>query len=120
MKYLKLSPEYECSPLWVSLDEDLYENVRIDTSPFDEALKRRITNWSKIFENTLNQDYPPDSGFRTVKEEEDFEQAGFNIWNDIKQHYLTLYDMVFYNSYTLRKLYSNISEYQNDLKSFAS
>jgi hypothetical protein len=116
MKYLKLSPEYQCSPLWVSLDGNFYENLSIDTSPFDEALKRRISDWAKSFEDTLNQDYPPDSGFSTRKREEDFEQAGFNIWNDIKQHYTNLYDIIYFNSYTLRRLYSNVPEYQKDLK----
>jgi len=36
MKYLKLSPEYECGPLWVSVDGNFYENMSIDASPFDE------------------------------------------------------------------------------------
>jgi hypothetical protein len=116
MNYLKLSPEYQSSPLWVSLDGNIYENLSIDTSPFTEALKKRISDWAKSFEDTLNQYYPPDSGFITGKQGEDFEQVGFNIWNDIKQHYSNLYDIIFFNSYTLRRLYSNVQEYQKDLK----
>ena len=118
MKYLKLSPEYQCSPLWASLDGNFYENLAIDTSHFDEALKERIFNWAKVFEDTLNQDYPPDSGFETTKEEEEFEQIGFDIWEYINQRYPNLYDVIFFNSYTLKKLYSNVLEYKKDLKLF--
>ncbi|HEV8269992.1 MAG TPA: hypothetical protein VGQ04_01735 [Chitinophagaceae bacterium] len=117
MKYLKLDPEYQCSPLWVSLDGEIYKNFEIDASPFDELLKNKIFNWAKNFEDTLNQDYPPDSGFKSVEEEEQFEQSGIDIWKDIVKSYSNLFNKVLFKSYRLQKLYSNLIEYQKDLKS---
>jgi hypothetical protein len=116
MKYLKLSPEYECSPLWVSLDDEIYENFEIDASPFDQLLKNKIFNWAKNFEDTLNQDYPPNSGFRSVKEEEQFEQRGVAIWRDIIQSYSDLFNKVLFKSHRLQRLYFNVEEYQKDFK----
>jgi hypothetical protein len=115
MKYLKINSEYQCSPLWVSSDGVVYENLDINASPFDESLRMKISDWAKTFENTLNQDYPPDSGFGTLVEEKQFEQNGFNIWKYINECYSDLYDKVFFYSYTMEKLYSNVSDYQKDL-----
>lgn len=120
MKYLKLSPEYGCSPLWVSSDGTFYENLSVDASPFNNLLKNKISGWAIIFENTLNQDYPPDSGFSTFEDGEEFEQRGVEIWKDIISHYANEYDTVFFNSYRLAKLYSNIIEYKNDLKNIGN
>jgi len=120
MKYLKISPEYQCSPLWVSLDGHIYKNLNIDNSPFDQILKTKLSGWAKNYEDTLSQDYPPDSGFSTLKAEEGFELAGFTIWNCIKQHYSNFFDTISFKSYKLEKLYSDISEYQRDLETFTS
>jgi hypothetical protein len=109
MKYLKLSPEYECSPLWVSVDGDFYENLNIDASPFNEFLRSKISDWAINFEGTLNQDYPPESGFTTFEDEEKFEQDGVEIWKHILSHYASEYDKVFSfaaessNPYVLRR-----------------
>jgi len=116
MAYLKLSPEYECSPLWISPDNNIYENLAIEASPFDGLLKKRLTDWAEKFEGTLDQDYPPDSGFKTVPEEKDFERAGVDIWKDILSHHPKDYEKVFFSSYLLKKLYSDLSAYENDLR----
>ena len=116
MKYLKLSPEYQCSPLWVSSDGNFYENLSIDTSPFNESLKNKISKWAMCFEKTLNQDYPPESGFASFGDEEEFERDGIEIWENITSHYLNEYIVIFYKSHMLAKLYTNITDYKNDLK----
>ena len=116
MSYLKLSPEYGCSPLWNSLDGKIYSNLDIDSSPFDEVLKSRLFDWAKNFETTLNQDYPPDSGFKTIVDEQAFETNGATIWKDILKHYSNLYKQVLFRSNFLNKLYSNLDEYENELK----
>jgi flagellar capping protein FliD len=114
MKFLKLSPEYECSPLWVSQDGTFYENLEVNASPFDEALKKKISKWANFFQGTLNQNYPPDSGFKSEKEEREFEQIGVSIWQEITRYYSSSFDNLSFYSYTLAKLYSDELEYRTD------
>ena len=116
MKYLKLSPEYQCSPLWVSSDGEYYENLNLDASPFNKFLRSKISDWAINFEGTLNQDYPPESGFTTFEDVVIFEQNGVEIWKYIISHYASEYDQVFFNSFRLAKLYSDITNYRDDLK----
>jgi len=120
MKYLKLSPEFESSPLWIGSDGLIFHHLNIDNSPFNEELKRKLSEWAKKFEETLNQEYPPDSGFKTEEEEYDFEQLGLNIWKAIREHYSSHFEIVYYKSYKLGKLYSDENTYQNDLKYFTT
>jgi hypothetical protein len=117
MKYLKLGSEYGCSPLWIGTDGVVYHHLDIANSPFGEELKQDLSEWAKKFEETLNQEYPPDSGFRTRQEAYVFEQLGFNIWKAIRQYYSSHFEVVYYKSYTLGKLYTDEKTYQNDLKS---
>lgn len=115
MNYLKLSPEYECSPLWISSDGEIYENLQIDNTPFDEALKKKLADWADAFDATLNQDYPPDSGFANEKDEQAFERDGLAIWKNILEDYSNLYQKVLFKSVLLSRLYYNVEEYQNEL-----
>lgn len=117
MKYLKISPEYECSPLWVSIDDGkTYKNIEITNTPFEDLLKIKILDWAKDFETTLNQNYPPDSGFESLKREEDFEDNGICIWKDITRNYSDIFKDIIFKSYKFQKLYYSLAEYENDLK----
>lgn len=79
-------------------------------------MRSKILDWAIKFEGTLNQDYPPESGFATFDDEEKFEQNGVEIWKYIISHFANEYDKVFFNSYRLVKLYSDITNYRDDLK----
>lgn len=117
MNYLKLSPEYECSPLWISSDGEVYENLQISNTPFDEVLKKKLVEWAETFDATLNQDYPPDSGFANSEDELTFEKNGVIIWGIILKNYYGLYQQVLFKSILLNRLYSNIDEYYSELNS---
>lgn len=116
MKYLKLSPEYETSPLWISFNGRIFDNLDIEATAFDAVLKKRIADWAKNFDSTLNQEYPRDSGFSTPQQEKDFEFDALGIWKTIIQDYSDNYDKIILKSYSLAALYEDVSRYENDIK----
>lgn len=115
MKHLKISPEYQCSPLWTSEDGETYEHLEINDSPFDEDLKNKLFKWAEKFESTLNQDYPPDSGFASGCEEREFENQGLEIWKQISKGYSECFKNIIYNSYSLSKKYTDKELYKIEL-----
>ena len=117
MKYLKINAEYQCSPIWVSEDGEIYNNLNIEESPFDSNLKKVLLEWSNLFDKTLNQNYPPDSGFNSVNEEVEFEKHGLEIWKLIFDGYNDIYSFVQYRSYLLSNIYSDIESYKVELRS---
>ena len=60
-KYLKIMPEYGCSPLWVSDNNRTFKNL--DFRKVGSSLVNRIDVWNQLYQSTLNQEYPPESGF---------------------------------------------------------
>lgn len=114
-KHLKIFPEYDCSPLWVSNNGSIYENYIIDKSIFNEALKTSLFEWNWSFQKTLNQNYPPDSGFLTVKEKLNFEKNGLIIWDSIVHSYSYIYNEVSYYSIALNELFYSREQYSKEM-----
>lgn len=53
--------------------------IEPETLPITDDLINRINEWSAIFDTTLNQDYPPESGFENYEAAEKFLQTGHEI-----------------------------------------
>ncbi len=106
-RHLKILPEYECSPLWISDDGILFENLSIEDSGFDTDLKISLNNWSYTFQKTLNQDYPRDSGFLSINDASDFEKKGLKIWDAIVEKYKNRFYKIYFFSYELNELFDN-------------
>ena len=116
MRYLKIRPEYECSPLWFKVDNEVYENINVSQTSLSNYLKDKINKWANEYDLTLNQDYPPDSKFKTHKDEINFENDGFLIWELLKKEYSKEFDEISYYSVILEKNFVNIEDYQQEFK----
>lgn len=114
MKQLKINVEYQCSPLWISTDGIYFANLDVHDTDFRTELKQKIISWSESFENTYNDDYPPDSGFSSFELENIFENTGVKIWNEIKSNYSHIFDQVIFVSYILKAQYFSMEKYLND------
>ena len=63
----------------------------------------------KVYDATLNQDYPPDSDFYSPEEAEAFDREGVNLWLQLQKELAPEYE-VFYFSERLQKLFTHPSE----------
>ena len=82
MRKLKLMTDYDCFPLWESRQDKL-ENIDPNSLNITDDLKESLFLWAAIYDATLNQAYPPDSGFATEDEAKKFEQEGRRIFDEL-------------------------------------
>lgn len=77
MRAIKLMADYKCYPLWE------VGNTVGDINPNDlqisESLKSDLLRWAKLFDQTLNEEYPPDSRFSSAAAENEFRQEGIRL-----------------------------------------
>ena len=78
MKTLRLSLEYECSSVWLVFPDGGLDDIGPESLPVSEELKWDIIKWNKIYQSTLDQNYPPDSGFSS-------DSANELLWKAIDQ-----------------------------------
>ena len=52
--------------------------------PLTDDLRAAIRRWAEAYDRTLNQDYPPDSGFADPSEQEAFEVEGVRLWRELQ------------------------------------
>lgn len=101
-KILKLMPDYQCFPLWKTSGE--IGNVNPDELPLTNDLKVALRAWANAYDNTLNQEYPPDSGFASPLEEEAFEAEGKRLWKELQAQLGPEYQVAYYSSREARLL----------------
>lgn len=75
MKFIKLMPDYECHPLW-NMSPDEYGDVDPLDLPISDALKLRLKAWAAKYDETLDVNYPPNSGFKSEALELEFREEG--------------------------------------------
>jgi hypothetical protein len=63
--------DYQCFPLWGE-----GANIGPATLPISPGLVASLQQWATDFDATLNQDYPPDSGFADEGAERQFRTRG--------------------------------------------
>lgn len=102
-KLMKLMADYQCFPLWEALDDGTH-NVNPDDLPLTADLKSALRNWSASYDRTLNQEYPPDSGFASPAEEEAFEAEGRRLWKELQAQLDPEYKVAYYSSQQARLL----------------
>ena len=78
MRIIRLSPDYDCYPLWEASPE-LAGDIDPHSLPISKELCSRILAWGRTFDDTLNRDDPARSGFRSDEEQEEFEQEGRDL-----------------------------------------
>jgi hypothetical protein len=95
-RVLKLMPEYHAFPLWEER-EDGAGNVSPDELPLSPELRAALADWAAAYDGTLNQDYPPGSGFASPAEEEAFEAEGRRLEKELQAQLGPAYRVVYYN-----------------------
>ena len=63
MTVLRLAAEFLCWPLWVEPEDDIAHNTEPASLPISRTLAQAIADWGDAYDLTLDQDYPPWSGF---------------------------------------------------------
>lgn len=83
MKHIKLMADYQCYPLW---NVSPGESGDIDPSelPISKGLQQHLLKWVAIYNETLDQDYPPNSGFKTQELEIKFKVEGERLAECLK------------------------------------
>ena len=95
---MKLMADFQCFPLWEYADSDLIDNVSPENLPLTTTLKADLLEWASAYDKTLNPDYPPESGFASLEDEENFENEGKRLWNELKSQLGTDYKVVFFSN----------------------
>ena len=92
MKKIKLMADYGCFPLW-SVGVNDVGDINPDELPLSQELKSRLINWAHTFDQTLNQSYPPDSGFRSETEEIEFNQQALQLAKQLREELGSEYEV---------------------------
>jgi hypothetical protein len=111
MAILKIMPEYGCFPIWIIGKEGFFENVDPAQLPISDNQKAQLHHYREQYDKTLNQDYPPDSGFASEKEAIEFEHSGIFIWQQLFNEIGAQYDISYY-SVLENRVYTDIQQYQ--------
>ncbi len=96
IKKIKLMPDYHCSPLWLQGTD--FDNLSPNDLPLSQVTLARLDNWAKKYDATLNDEYPPDSGFASLEDEVIFELEGIILWLQLRQE-LPTWEVVYYSYY---------------------
>ena len=116
-KYLKIMPEYGCSPLWVSDNNKTFKNL--DFRKVGSSLVNRIDVWNQLYQSTLNQEYPPESGFVNTIDIYNFEKEGIKIWKDLLNIYFNIAKIAYW-SIVFSRLFFNVNELNVELDNWFS
>jgi hypothetical protein len=103
---MKLMPDYGCSPVWEYLDGDLIDNPLPEQLSVTDELKDALVTWAAVYDATLDQSYPPDSGFASATEEAAFEAEGRRLFMGLQAQLSPHYKVVYF-SQTDGKLYDH-------------
>ena len=87
---LKLVTDYHCAPLWLDSTSSLWRDtdwvgpIEPEELPLSRELRAALRAWAATYDRTLNDDYPPDSGFASAAEEAAFEAEGRRLWRALR------------------------------------
>lgn len=83
MKTIKLMADYGCFPLWEASGE--VGNINPNDLPLSQKMRQLLVDWAYAFDQTLNEDYPPDSGFKSQAEEIEFKQQAARLADQLRE-----------------------------------
>jgi len=76
MPTVRVMSDYHCFPLW---SRDSGNNLGPDDLPLSGGLVDGLRAWAGAYDATLNEEYPPDSGFASEEEERAFVAQGLDL-----------------------------------------
>jgi hypothetical protein len=94
MRTIKLMAEYGCTVLW-DFDPDRIGPIDPESLPLTAELKAALHKWAAAYDRTLNQEYPPESGFNSPTEEEAFQAEGRRLWKELQAQLGEEYKVVY-------------------------
>ena len=95
-KAIKLMADYGCDPLWW-VSSDAVGAVDPAELPLKLKTIQQLKRWSLTYDATLNQDYPPDSGFASETDAQAFEQEGMRLWRQLAEELAPTYDVAYFS-----------------------
>jgi hypothetical protein len=99
---IKIMPEYECYPIWISENGGIFENINPRELKISEILKNQIENWDSKFEKTYNKKNPINSGFNNKSQEIAFEKEGVIIQENLVKE-LNDYNVIYVPTFNSSK-----------------
>ena len=97
---IKLWADYGSYPLW-GVDE--IDNFAPEELPLCSKTIKRLHQWQDNYDLTLNEEYPPESGFSSPQAEETFKQEGYQLWLSLRQELGSEYEVYYQNDGQLFK-----------------
>lgn len=92
-------PEYGMYPIWIQYSSsEPFANINIDELNLSVSLAEKLKEWDAMFQNTFNQEYPPNSGFITNVVESIFEEKGISIWQEMLSELSENYEILYYST----------------------
>lgn len=88
--------DYECYPLWW-VDSEGVGNIDPAKLPLSQDTLDKLSSWASVYDTTLNQDYPPDSGFAGEEDAQAFEQEGISLWQQLQQELAPDYEVLYFS-----------------------
>jgi len=84
MKMIKLMTDYECHPLW-HIGPDEVGDIDPATLPVSNELKADLAQWAEAYDQTLDRDDPPNSGFESEALEAEFIAQGRRLAERLRE-----------------------------------
>lgn len=91
---IKLWADYGCYPIW-RVDE--VDNIDPEELPLSKETMKRLNAWQEVYDQTLNQDYPPLSCFSNPQAEQNFKQEGIKLWKQLRLELEPDYEVFYEN-----------------------
>jgi hypothetical protein len=111
--YIKIMPDYECSPLWIGVDGHVRDNIDIEALICDSELISEFNDWDDSFQKIYNRYDIEAIGFSDKIALFEFEKTGISLWcklcklkSDMKIEYMSI---------VFNEIYENPQELMYDL-----
>jgi hypothetical protein len=95
MQCIKLMADYGMTVLW-GADPSRIGAIDPDQLPLTDELKADLRAWAEAYDKTLNQEYPPNSGFASQTEEEQFDAEGLRLWRALQEQLGPDYRVIYF------------------------
>ena len=82
MREIHLYADYAWWPVWEYCEEDGHtykEDFDPTNLPISVELAQQLNDWADAYDKTLDQSYPPDSGFPTQEDALEFAERGVEL-----------------------------------------
>lgn len=81
---IKLMTDYECHPLW-HIGPDEFGDIGPATLPVSDEMKADLAQWAEAYDQTLDRDDPPNSGFESEVLEAEFKAQGHRLAERLRE-----------------------------------